>query len=107
MISVFDNIDVKPVGHPMHEAFWFVLLESALGIRKRLDSLQLKEDINLDATQSEYWKAVWEVASSTTAGSVENFARRIDKFVFPNLEETRSRRELIQRLNPTESYKSY
>jgi hypothetical protein len=80
----------------MHEAFWYVLIESAVDIRKRLDALNPESNPDVG---SEYWKAIWEVATTVGKGSLENLARRIVKFVLPLMEETWEQSKLVRKLD--------
>ena len=77
--KILGDIDVQPQWHPLHDAFWYSLLEPAGEIRARLES-------DPDTRQ-----AVWDVLTSEKKGGLENLARRVDKFVVPLLDETLSR----------------
>lgn len=77
----------------MRDAFSFVLFEKAREIQHRLNSTDAPSD---------QLKVEWEIASQNTRGTLENLARRINKLVFPLLEETRQQSDLVQRLNPNE-----
>ncbi|KAK2762700.1 hypothetical protein FQN54_000874 [Arachnomyces sp. PD_36] len=93
--SILNDLNSKPRGHPMRDAFSFVLFEKAREIQDRLNST---------GESSDQLKAVWEIASQNTKGTLENLTRRINKLVVPVLDETRQQCELVQRLNPNEEY---
>jgi hypothetical protein len=82
----------------MHEAFWYTLIEPAEDIRRQIDSLDTGGNANTDGFGPKYWAVIWEIATIETAGSLENLARRIQKFVFPVIRETNEQSELVRQL---------
>jgi hypothetical protein len=81
----------------MQEAFWYSLIEPAKNIRQRIDASDTGGSANANPG-STYWAIIWEIATMSTAGGMENLARRIQKFVFPTIRETFEHSELVRRL---------
>lgn len=40
IISIIDAINIQPVWHPMHSAFWYTLIEKSEELRKTLNDLK-------------------------------------------------------------------
>jgi hypothetical protein len=99
ILSILDGTNIQPIWHPMHDAFWYALIESAVDTRKRLDALNPESNPGVSDVASEYWKAIWEVAMTAGKGGQENLARRIVKFVLPLMEETWEQSELVRELD--------
>lgn len=99
VLSILDETNIQPIWHPMHDAFWYALIESAVDTRKRLNALRPESNPDVSDVGSEYWKAIWEVATTVGKGGLENLARRIVKFVLPLMEETWEQSELVRKLD--------
>lgn len=85
----------------MRDAFFYILLEPARQIKRRLESVDGEAMESVDAY---LWKTVWEVASQATTDSLRYLARRTNNLVFPLLEETREQSKSVQQLHATETY---
>jgi hypothetical protein len=99
VLSILDGTNIQPIWHPMHDAFWYALIESAVDTRKRLDALNPESNPGVSDVGSEYWKAIWEVATTVGKGGLENLARRIVRFVLPLMKETWEQSELVRKLD--------
>lgn len=73
----------------MYEGFWYESLELAQKIRKRIDGLRCENNENANPTESEYWKAIWDIATSPAPkDSLKHVAWDITNYVMPVINET-------------------
>src|SRR5438552_3901291 len=81
ILSILNNVDSQPAWYPLIEAFWYTLIEPVKSIRQRIDAPDTgSANHNLGFA---YWAIIWEIATISTAGGLENLSRKIQKFVFP------------------------
>ncbi|KAK3299160.1 uncharacterized protein B0H64DRAFT_93330 [Chaetomium fimeti] len=96
--SLLELLDIQPPSDPMHEGFWFIVVEDAEKIRTRLTKLYprnlTREQQVGSVLDSAVAGAVWEIIDSSGEGGLEKLQKRIKKFVLPALTETQ---ELVGR----------
>ena len=56
VLSILDGTNIHLIWHPMHNAFWYTLIESAVDTRKRLDALNPETNPDISNVGSEYLK---------------------------------------------------
>ncbi|KND93466.1 hypothetical protein TOPH_01956 [Tolypocladium ophioglossoides CBS 100239] len=91
--TLLNAFDIQPQSHPMHEAFWLVVLDAASNVRERLEAMgmtMLTEQGESRARPSEgLLQAIWQVLTSSEKDGIDFLERGTRKFVVPALDETR------------------
>jgi len=58
ILSIPNDIDVRPMWHPMNEAFWYCLGETAMDIRQTIDNAKSGQHVNTDDAGPMQWTIV-------------------------------------------------
>jgi hypothetical protein len=84
----------------MRDAFEYTVIEQAEAIRQRIIALAMDagENANTNDLEPEYWTVIWEIATLTTVGGLEDIAKSIQETVIPCIIETCEESEVMRNL---------
>ncbi|KAF3481042.1 uncharacterized protein GIQ15_03801 [Arthroderma uncinatum] len=96
VISIMDAINIQPRWHPLHGHFWYTLIEPSDLIRKKISDTK---DVDASGNQEcQLWELLWGIVTASGDGTFWDMQRRIVRFVLPIFEYTRTKSELVKKL---------
>lgn len=101
IISILEAINVQPMWHPLHDAFWFPVIQPAVALRQKLDEND-SQPMDATAATNAGNSTTWEIATASGRETLWDVDRRIRKFVFPVFELTHEKIEMTRKLEKQE-----
>ncbi|KAI5836912.1 hypothetical protein DFP73DRAFT_601733 [Morchella snyderi] len=90
LLQILDSLNIQPTSHPIYEGFWATVLQVANDI-KGVVTPTSQED-------SEYWRKIWDILSTSSSKSLQSLLMRLKKFVIPTLEDIEQRIKVSEQL---------
>ena len=92
MEFILDLLNIRPQSDPMHEGFWYIVVQDADNIRKRFAKLYPRSLAHKQPAEngldSAVAGAVWEIMNSSGDDGLGKLHKMIKKFVLPALTKT-------------------